>query len=1165
MGAMNEPAKRPLLGLLIAQFFGAFNDNAWKMVVITLGLRSISYLKPGPELDAASQTQAMFALVTLTVPLMLFSIPAGVLADKISKRNLIVYMKGFEIVLMGAGTAALYAAPEGNFWPLAVLALMGLQSALFSPAKYGILPEILRHDQLSKGNGIIEMLTMFAIIAGTALGPVMLAQWEPWMAGAVLTGIAFVGFGASLLVPKVKAARVDGGLDSLANAWESIRSERILWLTVIGGAMYWSLASLVGQNMIVYSKNVLRLSDQFTGVPLAVLGLGIGIGAVLAGKMSAKKVEYGLIPFGAIGLGVSALCFGISQTESLGVALAFMALMGVCGGILVVPLKTILQWYSPPERRGAIIALDNVASFAGVLVGSVAGYFMAQATLSPAWIMVGAGILALCATSWALYLLPDALLRLVLVIATNTIYRIKRGGLENVPEKGGALLVCNHLSLLDGLFIMVCIDRPVRFIVEASYYNNRLFKPFMKIIGAIPISTAEGPKTLMRALKAAGEYLDKGELVCIFAEGQITRIGMLLPFKRGLERILKGRSVPVIPCALDRVWGSIFSLSDGRFASRVPRKFPYPVTLLFGAPLPATTPAPEIRRVVNDLIEEAWRERKATSRPLAESLIRIARRHPFTFAMADPLRERITWFKALVGGIALSRALKPLWGSQERVGILLPTSCAGALVNYAAALSARVAVNLNYTVGRGGLESAINQADLKTVVTSRQFEAKGKLELPHNVRILYLEEIAKHIGTRERLTAMAIALLPIWFLRKLCGASRTEKPDDDSAIIFSSGSTAEPKGVQLSHYNVLSNVEAAGQVLQFMPSDKVLGILPYFHSFGNLLLWAATHHGCGMVWVPNPLDGPVVGYMVEKYACTIAACTPTFLQIYMKRVMPSQFGSLRLLVTGAEKLPQALADAFEHEFGIRPLEGYGITECAPVISVNTHDFRAAGFYQKGSRRGSVGPPLPGVKVKTVDPESMADLPAGESGMLLVKGPNVMKSYLNKPELTEKAFKDGWYITGDIARVDEDGFIYITGRQSRFSKIGGEMVPHGKVEDALHECAECTDRMFAVTGVPCERKGEKLAVIHTYAEDLLQLLEKMTGRGLPNLFIPKPAQFVKVEALPVLGSGKLDLRKLKQIAQEALAAEKEEAIEATSEAPRPSAETPDQNPQAITAN
>lgn len=1143
MDAMNEPAKRPLLGLLIAQFFGAFNDNAWKMVVVTLGLRSLAGLKSGAGLDAASQTEAMVALVTLTVPLMLFSLPAGVLADKISKRSLIVAMKALEIALMGAGCFALYASPADTFFPLAILAVMGVQSALFSPAKYGILPQILRHDQLSKGNGTIELLTMIAIIAGTAMGPVMLANWEPWMAGAALTGLAFVGFAASLLVPRVQAARAEGGIEVLAEAFGSIRKERILWLTVIGGALYWSLASIVGQNMIVYARNVMHLGEQLLGLPLAVMGLGVGVGAVLAGRMSAKKVEYGLIPFGAIGIGVCTLCFGLAAPQALPVALAFMALTGICAGLIVVPLRTILQWYSPSEQRGAVIALDNVASFAGVLAGSLGGFFMAKAGLSPALIMVGAGVLALCATAWALYLLPDALLRFVLVVATNTVYRIKRGGLENVPEKGGALLVCNHLSLLDGLFIMVSIDRPVRFIVEATYYNNRLFKPFMKIIGAIPISTSEGPKTLMRALKAAGDYLDKGELVCIFAEGQITRIGMLLPFKRGLERILKGRQVPVIPCALDRVWGSIFSRMDGTGAPRVPRKFPYPVTLLFGKPLPASTPAPEIRRVVNDLIEEAWRERRASARPLAESLIRIARKRPFAFAMADPLRERISWFKALVGGIVLARELNPLWGSQERVGILLPTSCAGALVNYAAALSARVAVNLNYTVGRSGLESAINQADLKTVVTSRQFEAKGKLELPQNVRILYLEEVAKHIGTRQRLAAMAIALLPIWLLRRLCGARRAEKPDDDSAIIFSSGSTAEPKGVQLSHYNVLSNVEAAGQVLQFQPTDKVLGILPYFHSFGNLLLWAATHHGCGMVWVPNPLDGPVVGYMVEKYGCTIAACTPTFLQIYMKRVMPSQFGSLRLLVTGAEKLPQPLADAFENEFGIRPLEGYGITECAPVISVNTQDFRAAGFYQKGSRRGSVGPPLPGVKVKTVDPDTLADLPPGESGMLLVKGPNVMKGYLNQPEQTQKAFKDGWYITGDIARVDEDGFIYITGRQSRFSKIGGEMVPHGKVEDALHECACSADRIFAVTGVPCERKGEKLAVIHTYAEDLLRLLEKMSGRGLPNLFIPKPSQFVKVEALPVLGSGKLDLRKLKQIAQDSLGAEREEPVSA----------------------
>ncbi len=1037
---------------------------------------------------------------------------------------------------------------------------MGLQSALFSPAKYGILPEILSHGKLSSGNGLLEMLTMVAIIAGTAVGPLLLTRSpEPWMMGGALTGLALVGLLASLYVPQVKPARAEGGLvHTLKLSWGAVRAERILWLTVIGGALYWALASLVAQDIIVYSKTVLLLPEDLQGAPLAVLGIGIGLGAVLAARMSAKKVEYGLIPLGAIGLGLTTLAFGIAKPGVIATHF-FMAGLGIFGGLLVVPLKTILQWYSPPDRRGAVIALDNVLSFGGVLVGCFAAYGMALAGLSPAGIMVGAALLMLLGTAWALYLLPDALLRLVLVVATSPIYRIKRLGLENVPDKGGALLVCNHLSLLDGLFIMVCVDRPIRFIVESSYFHNRWLRPFMKMLGAIPISTSEGPKVLMRALKDAGDYLDKGELVCIFAEGQITRIGMLLPFKRGLERILKGRDVPVIPCALDRVWGSIFSLVDGAFASRVPRKFPYPVTLLFGKPMAASTPAPEIRNAVSNLIEEAWGARKKSSRPLSESLIRIARRHPFSFAMADPTRAPITWLKALAGGIALARALRPNWHRQERVGILLPTSVGGALVNYAASLSGRVAVNLNYTAGRASLESAITQAKLETIVTSKQFVQKAKLELPGNVQVLHLEEVAVGITKAKRWFALlTAALAPLWLLRRLVGCVRHEQPDDESAIIFSSGSTGEPKGVLLSHYNVVSNVEAAGQVLQFVPQDRVLGILPFFHSFGNLLLWAATHHGCGIVWVPNPLDGPVVGYMVEKYAATIAACTPTFLQIYMKRTMPSQFGSLRLLITGAEKLPQPLADAFEEQFGIKPLEGYGITECAPVISVNTQDFRAAGFYQKGSRRGSVGPPMPGIKVKTVDPDTLADLPAGEPGTILVKGPNVMSGYLGRPDLTEKAFKDGWYITGDIARVDEDGFIYITGRLSRFSKIGGEMVPHGKVEDVLHECANSTDRVFAVTAVPDEKKGEKLAVLHTWEEQRLpELIEALTKRGLPNLFIPKINVFIKVQNLPLLGSGKLDLRELKRIAEQALSAKPEphaETPEAMVEASNKTAET-----------
>jgi acyl-[acyl-carrier-protein]-phospholipid O-acyltransferase/long-chain-fatty-acid--[acyl-carrier-protein] ligase len=296
-------------------------------------------------------------------------------------------------------------------------------------------------------------------------------------------------------------------------------------------------------------------------------------------------------------------------------------------------------------------------------------------------------------------------------------------------------------------------------------------------------------------------------------------------------------------------------------------------------------------------------------------------------------------------------------------------------------------------------------------------------------------------------------------------------------------------------------------------------------------------NNAGIVFHPSPLDVAAIGELVSRYRITFLVTTPTFLQLYLRRCTPEQFSSLRVVLTGAEKLPARLVQAFEDRFGIGPIEGYGITECAPVVAVNCPDFRAAGYYQPASRRGTVGQPLPGVSVQIVDPDTFTPLPPDTSGMLLVKGPNVMQGYLGREDLTAKALHDGWYITGDLALLDEDGFLTITDRLSRFSKIGGEMVPHGKVEDALQQAAGADMQVFAVTGIPDERKGEQLAVLHTLDEAQIPgIVSKLAANGLPNLYIPPRPNFIKVEALPMLGTGKMDLRSLKRIAMERLATE-----------------------------
>ncbi len=1108
------------------------------MVALLAIRQATAGMTPGPELETAAQTQTSIAFMIFTLPLVLLSLVGGTLADRLSKRTVIISIKVVEVLLMLAGTVALWLTPSGGVLPLIVLFGMGVHSALFSPSKYGILPELIPHERLAAGNGLLEMWTFAAILLGTAAGGFLLqtAGDQTWLAPLVLTALSVLGLVTAFTIPQVPPARSTGGVPATVRcAWEAIRSERLLRMAIPMEIFFWTIASLFGQNVVVYAKAVLHLSDAASGLPLTVLSVGIAIGAMLVGRISRNRVEYGLIPLGAIGVFLSLLFLGILTPPLTGTFL-IMGTLGISSAFIFVSLNAILQWKSPPDRRGAVISFSNTCVFTGILFGSLAGGSLANVGLSTSGIFVATAAMTMTGMMWVIWLLPDTLVRLALVILTSTIYRLRLVGQHHVPHTGGALLVPNHMSFVDGFLLMAAVDRPVRFIVDTAYATHPLFKWLMTTMRVIPISSGGSLRDILRALRNAGQALDEGEIVCIFPEGQISRTGTLLPFRRGFERIVKGRPVPVIPVHLDRVWGSIFSFERGRFLTKWPAHIPYPLTISFGAPLPSDTSAYALRHAIRLLGEEAWRLRKPERRTLHREFIHAARRHPFRFAMADQTRPHVSSLQALIGSIVLARTLRRHWNDQRHVGILLPPTVAGALLNVAAPLCGKTSVNLNYTVGKSGLEAAVRLAGLRTIVTSRAFVEKAKLELPDGPSILWLEDIARTISRGQKLTAALLALCaPARLIERACGQTQPLTMDDLATIIFSSGSTGDPKGVMLSHFNVDANVQGASQVLHLYQDERVLGILPFFHSFGYLVFWLVTLNGQSIVFHPSPLDVTAIGDLVQRYRLTFLVTTPTFLQLYQRRCTPEQFSSLRVVVTGAEKLQARLAQAFEDHFGIAPVEGYGVTECAPVIAVNCPDFRAAGFFQPASRRGTVGQPLPGVSVQIVDPDSFAPLPADTPGMLLVKGPNVMQGYLGREDLTASAIRDGWYITGDIAKLDEDGFLTITDRLSRFSKIGGEMVPHGKVEEALQQAAGADMQVFAVTGIPDEKKGERLAVLHTLDESRLpDILNKLTEQGLPNLFIPGRNQFVKVEALPVLGTGKLDLRSVKRIAMERLA-------------------------------
>jgi acyl-[acyl-carrier-protein]-phospholipid O-acyltransferase/long-chain-fatty-acid--[acyl-carrier-protein] ligase len=1131
---VTDPPRHPLRALLVAQFLGAFNDNAWKLIVTLLAIAAATTGLSGAEAEAAAHHETSLAFVVFLLPMLAVSLPAGAIADRVSKRTVILGTKVLEVVLMAAATAVLLFRPGDRDLALVVVALMGVQSGLFSPAKYGILPEVLPHDRLSAGNGQLEMWTFLAIVLGTAAGGLMLQATgaAPWAAAAVLLVFAAAGLVAARGVPQVTAARAEGGVIATArDGWNAVRGERAIWLSILGLALFWAVASALGQNVLVYAKLALGLSDATAGLPMAAVGVGIGAGGIAAGRLSNGKIEMGLVPLGSVGMAVFATWLGLSTPAFWG-TLALMAALGMSAGLLLVPLNALLQWRAPEDRRGSVIALSNVLVGLGMLGGTWAGGFLTSIGASVDHILLAIAAVTVLGTGWALYMLPEAFLRLGLVIATNTLYRLRIVGGNRVPSRGGVLLAPNHVSYMDGLFVIAATDRPVRFLIDADIFEHPLLRPFMRMMGGIPVSPKLGQEEILRALRAAGDALDRGEVVCIFPEGQITRTGSLLQFRRGLERIAGGRDAQIVPVHLDRVWGSVFSREGGRFFFKLPKRVPYPVTVAFGPPLPADAAANEVRGAVADLGAEAWELRKQDRTTLHRRAIRVLRRVPWRFQFGDAARPRLSRFGTLAGAIALGQALRKDWDGQERVGVLLPPSVAGALVNVAASMAGKVVVNLNYTLGTAGMEVVARKAGLRSVVTAKVFLAKADLIPPAHLRVVHLEDVKDAISAAGRLRAALLALLaPVRLIERACGNLRPQGVEDVATIVFSSGSTGEPKGVPLTHFNLNANVEGIAQVFRPERDDRLLGILPLFHAFGTMATWFALNRGMGVAFQPNPLDAQAVGKMVSKYRVTLLLATPTLLALYTRACKPTQFGSLRVVLGGAEKLTEEVADAFEDRFGIRPLEGYGCTECSPAIAVGTPDFRAPGFYQPGHRRGYIGQPLPGLALRIVDPLTRESLPAGRDGLVLVRGPSVFSGYLDDAERTSAAFHEGWYVTGDIGHVDADGYLAITDRASRFAKIGGEMVPCGTVERALHAAADAPGGTFAVTFVVDPSRGERLVVVHAWDGEVEELLATARTEGLPNLFTPKARDFVHVDALPLLGTGKLDLLGVKRIAQE----------------------------------
>jgi acyl-[acyl-carrier-protein]-phospholipid O-acyltransferase / long-chain-fatty-acid--[acyl-carrier-protein] ligase len=1104
---------RGFRSFLLTQFLGALNDNLYKIIVSLRAVYVAAQTGHGGE-------YLSIALGVFAMPSLLFSGYSGHLADRWSKRTVLIAVKVFEIGVMALGVAVFFSTDVRLM--LIVLFLMALHSTIFSPAKYGIVPELTGDKDLTRANGLLEMTTFAAIILGTAVGGLMFKHWKeaPWNMGFVMVAIAVAGFGTSLWITRVPPSGSKerfqwNPFGEVITGTRHLLKDRPLWLTVIGISYFWFLGALVQTDLLVFGSDVLKVDETHIAMMVGCLAVGIGIGSMLAGRLSGDKVEIGLVPLGSALMTVASGALYVSKS-SYALSVLCLAVLGIASGLFIVPLNAYLQQRSGAGETGRAIATNNFYNTLGLLLASGALYGLHDKMhLSPATIILLSGAMTIAVTVYIVMLAPEFLVRFLLWFATHTIFKIRIVGTENVPRRGPALLVANHMSHVDGMLIGACLQRFVRFMVWKPYYDMTAFHWFFKLTKAIPVGTS-GPRDMVRSIQDARAQLKAGHVVCIFAEGAISRTGNLLPFKRGLEKIVDGLDVPVVPVHLDRLWGSIFSFEGGRFFWKWPKRIPYPVTVSFGNPMPAeAVNAHEVRQAIAELSSEAVAHRKSKGDLLHLRFVKTARKNWSRFAMVDSTGRELTYGKALTGAAMVAGWAKTR-GSGQMIGVLLPSSVGGALANLGITMAGLVPVNLNFTAGTAAMKSAVEQCGITTILTSRAFLAKAKLEPMEGM--VFVEDVLK---TQSKVRAFAIArFAPQWMLRA------GKNADSLATVIFSSGSTGTPKGVMLSHFNILSNIEAVSQVFWLGERDRIVGVLPFFHSFGfTVTVWLPMVTGCGAVYHPNPTEAKAIGELVAKYKGTFLLSTPTFCAGYTRKCTKEQFSTLRFVLVGAEKLRDSIAKQFEEAFGVELLEGYGCTEMSPVVAVNVPNFEAGRDTQTGNKSGTVGHPLPGVAAKIVDPETREPKGANQEGLLMVKGANRMMGYLGASR-----YEEDWYATGDIAVLDDEGFLRITDRLSRFSKIGGEMVPHLKIEDAMHQA--CGDEPAVVVGIPDEKKGEKLVVLYTDRELAPEeVWKRLADTDLPRLWLPKRENIYRVDALPTLGTGKLDLRDVRARAEE----------------------------------
>jgi len=1109
------------------------------------------------------QTQIILTAIVnglILLPFILLFSPAGYLSDKHQKPLIMKVSAAVAVALTLLITLSYYL---GWFhFAFAMTFMLAVQSAFYSPAKYGYIKELTGKEQLATANAVVQAVTIVAILFGIFAFSVF---FEQLLAGVsyenesqLLQAIAPLGWilvicaSLELLfamrLPARKATATEQHFDLklyskglyLRDNLNKILANRTIWLSIVGLSAFWGISQVVLATFPAFAKETLGVNNTVViqGM-LASSGFGIIIGSLLAGQSSKHHIETGLVPLGALGI-VTAIFF-LPQLNSPVLLVLDFLLLGASGGMFIVPLNALIQFHARDDQLGTVLAGNNwvqnvvMLGFLGLTV------LFAILGISSIGLFNLLTVTALAGALYTVYQLPQSLVRYVIARMFSSTYHIKVLGFKNLPGTGGVLMLGNHVSWLDWAMIQIACPRPVRFVMDRAIYQRWYLKWFMNFFEVIPIAANQSKE----ALQQINELLRAGEVVCLFPEGTISRSGQLGEFKHGYERTVEGVDGIILPFYLRGLWGSRFSHSSEKLQEIRNTRLRGDVIVAFGNPLSMNTPADELKRRVLELSIDTWKYYTQSLDPIPLAWLRSAKRQGNELCLADAsATTTLSGYKTLVAIIAFSRLIRRR-SHEQNIGLLLPTSSPGIITNMAALLLNKTVVNLNYTAKPQALIAAVENAEVSSLYTSRRFikklEQRGidLIELLTRVQVIYLEDLKEEIGMFTKLSLLILTkVLPARVLYALFG--RRASIDHPAAILFSSGSEGEPKGVILSHRNIMANIRQVSDVSDMHEEVTIMATLPLFHAFGLTIAGLMPMvEGIPVIFHPDPREVLTIAKAIAKHQATVYFSTSTFLRLLNqnRRIHPLMLDSLRVVVTGAERLNPEVRDAFKLKFNKDIYEGYGTTETTPVASCNIPDqIDQMGWkVQQGNKPGTVGMPLPGGSFRIVDPDTLETLPTGEDGLILFGGPQVMLGYLNAPEKTADVIVQlddrRWYKTGDKGHLDQDGFLTIVDRYSRFAKIGGEMISLGAIENAIGKLLPENIEVLT-TAIPDGKKGEKVILLIAGDIDHDEMKGLIEQSELNPLM--RPAELINVETIPKLGSGKNDFSLAKQIALEAFA-------------------------------